>query len=168
MGSGVRYASKACVLGLLLAGTRVAAGPTDAAWPLPPATEQRYAGAIEALRWGDPEPALGAFASADRLPVADYLGYLRVEALVRSDDLAGARRAAEALAARFPDGRVGRAALLLAAQLAARAGDEPRAAALLRRFLLTNAESPDTPEALYLLAASFRERERTPRKRTAN
>jgi len=155
MGSGVRYASKACVLGLLLAGTRVAAGPTDAAWPLPPATEQRYAGAIEALRWGDPEPALGAFAAADRLPVADYLGYLRVEALVRSDDLAGARRAAEALAARFPDGRVGRAALLLAAQLAARAGDEPRAAALLRRFLLTNAESPDTPEALYLLAASF-------------
>jgi len=69
---------------------------------------------------GDPEPALGAFAAADRLPVADYLGYLRVEALVRSDDLAGARRAAEALAARFPDGRVGRAVLLLAAQLAAR------------------------------------------------
>ena len=156
MGSGVRCASRACVLGLLLAGTRVAAGPPDAAGPLPPATEQRYAGAIEALRRGDPEPALGAFAAADRLlPVADYLGYLRVEALLRSDDLAGARRAAEALAARFPDGRVGRAALLLAAQLAARAGEEPRAAALLRRFLQTNGESPDTPEVLYLLAASF-------------
>src|SRR5438445_5606259 len=156
MRSGVRCASRACVLGLLLAGARVAAGPPDAAGPLPPATEQRYAGAIEALRRGDPEPALGAFAAADRLlPVADYLGYLRVEALLRRDDLAGARRAAEALAARFPDGRVGRAALLLAAQLAARAGEEPRATALLRRYLLNNAESPDTPEALYLLAASF-------------
>lgn len=152
----MRRAWTAGVLGLIVSGSTAAtAGPADTAAPSPPAVEQRYVSAVEALRWGEPEQALAAFADVDRLPVADYLGYLRVEALLRSDDLAGARRAAESLAVRFPAGRVGRAVLLLAAQLAARAGDEARAEALLRRFLKDNAESSDTPEALYLLGASF-------------
>jgi peptidoglycan lytic transglycosylase len=152
----IRCPVTAGLIGFLLGGASAGlAGSPGATGPLAGAAESRYESAIEALRGGDPQPALGALADVDRLPVADYLGYVRVEALLRNDDVAGARRAAESLAARFPDRRVGRAALLLAAELAGRAGDEARAEALLRRFLVNDPDSPEAPEALYLLGASF-------------
>jgi soluble lytic murein transglycosylase len=155
----VRRASAIPLLLLLLAAGRAGAAQLATA-RLPAETEQRYAAAIEALRQGDAAPALREFASPDatRSVVGDYVRYLHAEALLRTGDLAGARRVAEAAAEEFGDRRVGRSALLLAAYAAARAGDEKGNDALLRRFLLAHAESPEMPIALYLLGESFEAR----------
>ncbi len=157
-----RRAFWVAVVALLVAGSGASAAP---ATPEPPgglsqATEQRYAAAIEALRQGDASPVLREFGTpeAARSLVADYVQYVYAEALLRSDDLAGARQVAEAVAERFPDRRIGRSALLLAAYTAARAGDEAGNEALLRRFLSGYAESPETAIALYLLGLSLEAR----------
>jgi soluble lytic murein transglycosylase len=158
MRQSVARASAALALVLLLAGGG-GAGPLSPA-PLPAETERRYAAAVEALRQGDAGPALREFATPEARGslIGDYAQYLHAEALLRTGDLAGARGAAEATADEFGDRRVGRSALLLAAYAAARAGDEARDDALLRRFLLAHADSPEMPIALYLLAESFEAR----------
>jgi len=162
MRSRIRRASLAwIVLVLATAPTRGGgAAPREAPRRLSAETEQRYAAAIEALRRGDAEPVLREFARADAAQslVGDYTRYLHAEALLGRGDLAGARSVAESLAEEFPRRRIGRSALLLAAYAAARAGDEGRNEALLRRFLADHGDAPEVPIALYLLGASFEAR----------
>src|SRR5713101_8412203 len=162
MRSRIRRASWAwIVLVLATAPTRGGgAAPREAPRRLSAETEQRYAAAIEALRRGDAEPVLRQFAGADAAQslVGDYIRYLRAEALLGRGDVAGARSVAESLAEELPRRRIGRSALLLAANAAARAGDEGRNEALLRRFLADHGDAPEVPIALYLLGASFEAR----------
>ncbi|PYM06463.1 MAG: hypothetical protein DMD82_08645 [Candidatus Rokuibacteriota bacterium] len=160
MPSRIRRASWAWIVLVLATARGGGAAPREAPRRLSAETEQRYAAAVEALRRGDAEPVLREFARADAAQslVGDYTRYLHAEALLGRGDLAGARSVAESLAEEFPRRRIGRSALLLAAYAAARAGDEGRNEALLRRFLAGHGDAPEMPIALYLLGASFEAR----------
>jgi soluble lytic murein transglycosylase len=133
-------------------------GAADALLPL--RAEARYAAAIDALRHGDPGPAIRELGAEEafRSHVGDHLRLLYAEALLRRGDLTGARRAAESVAEGFPGSRVASQALLFAASAATRAGDEARHEALLRQFLASHADSPNAPAVLYQLGLAFEAR----------
>jgi soluble lytic murein transglycosylase len=127
---------------------------------LAPDVQQQYRVVVEALRAGDAGLAIRTFGTdvARRTLVGEYTDFLYAEALLRQGKWRAARQVAESVANRVPDRRVARTALLQAAYAAARAGDEARHEALLRRFLTRYAASSEMPEALYLLGASFEAR----------
>jgi soluble lytic murein transglycosylase len=118
---------------------------------------------VEALRGGDwQEAARGFRAEAPGAGLlADYAQFLLAESLLRTGELAAARRAADALLERQLDGYLAPRSILLAADLAARQGDEPAAAAMLRRFLARFSDRADAARARYLLGLSLEAQGRT-------
>jgi soluble lytic murein transglycosylase len=101
-------------------------------------------------------PLIAQFGAESALasPIGDHAGGLLADALARRGDLAAARAAAVGVADRRPASRLAPGALIQAATLAARAGDEVGAQALLRRLLTAYPDSPEIPQALYLLGMS--------------
>src|SRR5204862_332712 len=79
------------------------------------------------------------------------LRLILADAFERRGDLGAARDAALAVARQHPDSRLAPRALLEAAILAMRAGDDAGAQTLLVRLLDAYPDAPATPEALYLL-----------------
>ena len=135
-------------------------GAADAPAPPRAEAEPRFAAAIEALRQGDPSPAVRELGGDEALRsnVGDALRLLYADALVRRGDLPAARRAAESVVERFPGSRLAPQALLFAAYIAARAGDDARHEALLRQFLSSHPDSPSAPSVLYQLGLALEAR----------
>jgi len=116
--------------------------------------ERRWAAAVEAYQLGDLEPLIREFstdAAKDSI-VGDHVRYLLAEALSRGDNLAAARAAALSVVDRYPKSRLAPRALLLAATLDLRAGQDASAQTVLVRLINAYPDSPEFPGALYLLA----------------
>src|SRR3989442_545647 len=79
---------------------------------------------------------------------------LLADALARVDDLAGARAAALSVAEKSPTSRLAPRALLEAATLDLRAGQDAAAEAVLVRLVDTYSDAAELPAALYLLGLS--------------
>jgi len=130
-----------------------------AAPPAPPAAqgiEKGWAAAVEAYQRGEAEPLIREFgtdAARDSV-IGDYVRYLLADALARVDDFAGARAAALSVADKYPTSRLVPRALLLAAALALRAGQDGAAQGDLTRLIAAYPSAPETPAALYLLGQS--------------
>ena len=116
-------------------------------------TDQVWAQAVAAFQQGDTAPLVHAFSAEAALtsPIGDHVRWLLADALARNDDFAGARAAALGIADKYPDSRLAPRALVEAAVLASRAGDEDGAQAALRRLLERYPDARELPEALYLL-----------------
>jgi soluble lytic murein transglycosylase len=143
------------LLALLLA---LAAPPAAApASPLPDDERAAFAAALEALRGGDWEAAAAGFRAAARegALLSDYAAFFLAETLARQGALAEARRTAAEVALRHPASRLAPEALLKAAALAGREGDEPGVAALLKTLLARFPGHPAAPAALYVLGLSL-------------
>ena len=111
---------------------------------------------MEAYQRGEVEPLIREFgtdAARDSL-IGDYVRYLLADALARVDDLAGARAAALSVADKYPTSRLVPRALLLAAALDLRAGQDSAAQGDLTRLITAYPNAPETPAALYLLGQS--------------
>jgi soluble lytic murein transglycosylase len=121
-----------------------------------PELEEAWARAVEGYQGGDVSALLERFGDETALvsPIADYARFLTAEALARGDDLTAARTAALAVVDRHPDSPLAPAALILAATLADRAGDEAQVLAILERLIVTYRDAAELPEALYLLGMS--------------
>jgi soluble lytic murein transglycosylase len=118
-----------------------------------PDVERVWAEAIVEYQRGNTDPVLREFASeaARTSPIADYLGFVLADALAREGDLAAARKVVTGIADGHADSLLAPEALLEAATLAARAGDDEGAQAALKRLIGSYPDSPTLPEALYLL-----------------
>jgi soluble lytic murein transglycosylase len=137
---------------VVLALATPATADTSRAPRVAPETERAWAGAIAALQQGDPEPVVAEFGEpALSSPVGDHLRLLLADALERRGELAAARAAAVAVADRHKDSRLAPRALLTAATLAMRAGDDAGAQTLLVRTLQAYPDAREVPAALYLL-----------------
>lgn len=134
------------------------AGPAvpPRAWGVSLATERTWARAISAYAAGDPRPALTDLATPAALggPISDHLGLVLADARARVGDLGGARAAALGVVDRHSESPRAASALLLAATLAARAGNESAAQGTLARLIASYPDAPEIPEALYLLGMS--------------
>jgi soluble lytic murein transglycosylase len=148
--------SSALAVGVFLALTGAAAA-AGAAPGQTKAERERFAAAVEALRGGDWQEAARGFGAAARRGalLADYAQFFLAEALARQGDLVAARRAVESLPDRHPESSLAPLAVLQAAGLAARQGDEPAAEALLRRFLREFGGHAEGPGVRYLLGLSL-------------
>ena len=118
--------------------------------------EQAWAAAVEAYQNGEVEPLVREFGTdaARESPIGDYVRYLLADALARVDDLAGARAAALSVAEKYPTSRLAPRALLEAATLDLRAGQDAAAEAVLARLVDTYPDAAELPAALYLLGLS--------------
>src|SRR2546426_8521160 len=118
--------------------------------------EQAWAAAVAAYQNGEVEPLVREFGTdaARESPIGDYVRYLLADALARVDDLAGARAAALSVAEKYPTSRLAPRALLEAATLDLRAGQDAAAEAVLARLVDTYPAAPERPAALYLLGLS--------------
>src|SRR5947207_2168605 len=118
-----------------------------------PDLERVWADAIVEFQRGNNDPVIREFASeaARTSPISDYLGFVLADALAREGDLAAARTVVTAIADRHADSLLAPEALLEAATLAGRAGDDDGAQAALKRLIGSYPDSPALPEALYLL-----------------
>lgn len=125
--------------------------------PLSPAEQARFRAALDALGSGDWAPALDGFRHMAARPsvVSDYARFYLAESLVRAGELARAREVAEALARDEPESRLALQALLLAAYLAARQGDEAVAERLLSDIIFRFPGDPVAPQARYLLGLTL-------------
>jgi peptidoglycan lytic transglycosylase len=143
--------------------TQPTAAPAPSSPPAPAAAppaaqgiEQSWAAAVEAYQRGEVEPLIREFgtdAARDSL-IGDYARYLLADALARVDDFAGARAAALSVADKYPTSRLVPRALLLAAALDLRAGQDGAAQGDLTRLIAAYPSAPETPAALYLLGQS--------------
>ncbi len=118
-----------------------------------PDLERVWADAIVEFQRGNNDPVIREFASeaARTSPISDYPGFVLADALAREGDLAAARTVVTAIADRHADSLLAPEALLEAATLAGRAGDDDGAQAALKRLIGSYPDSPALPEALYLL-----------------
>src|SRR5262249_4500017 len=116
--------------------------------------ERAWAAAVEAYQQGDGEPLIREFGTdaAKDSVIGDHARYLRAEALSRGDGLAAAREAALSVADRYPKSRLAPRALLLAATIDLRTEQDASAQTVLVRLINAYPDSPDVPDALYLLA----------------
>jgi soluble lytic murein transglycosylase len=134
------------------------AGATESARPpqVPSAeTERAWARAIAAYQAGDPAPVTVEFGEAAlRSPIGDHLRLIVADAQARRNQLAPARATALGVADHHPGSRLTPRALLMAATLADRAGDEASTQATLVRLLDMHPDSREAPQALYLLGQS--------------
>jgi soluble lytic murein transglycosylase len=136
-----------------------AAPPPSSPPAVPPAAqgfEKRWAAAVEAYQRGEVEPLIREFgteAARDSL-IGDYVRYLLSDALARVDDFAGARASALSVADKYPTSRLVPRALLMAAALDLRAGQDAAAQGNLTRLIASYPNAPETPAALYLLGQS--------------
>ena len=127
-----------------------------AAPPAAQGIEKSWAAAVEAYQRGEVEPLIREFGTdaARESLIGDYVRYLLADALARVDDLAGARAAALSVADKYPTSRLVPRALLLAAALDLRAGQDAAAQGNLTRLIAAYPNAPETPTALYLLGQS--------------
>src|SRR5262245_58168122 len=118
-----------------------------------PDLERVWSDAIGEFQRGNNDPVIREFASeaARTSPISDYLGFVLSDALTREGDLAAARKVVTAIADGHADSLLAPEALLEAATLAARAGDDEGAQATLKRLIASYPDAPTLPEALYLL-----------------
>ncbi|OLB99027.1 MAG: hypothetical protein AUH30_06470 [Candidatus Rokubacteria bacterium 13_1_40CM_68_15] len=118
-----------------------------------PDIERVWAEAIVQYQQGNTDPVVREFASdaARTSPIADYLGFVLADGLAREGDLTAARAVVIAIVDRHADSLLAPEALLEAATLAARAGDDEGAQIALKRLIASYPDSPSLPEALYLL-----------------
>jgi soluble lytic murein transglycosylase len=121
--------------------------------PAAPEGEQAWPHAVEAYQQGDVEPLLREFGAdqAQESVIGDYVRYLLADALEREGDLARARATALSVADRYPTSRLAPRALLLAATLDLRAGQDASAQPVLVRLIDAYQNAPERPGALYLL-----------------
>ncbi len=138
---------------LLLAAGAARAEPPPRRPSVTPEVERAWAAAVEAYQAGEAGPLVQALDTevARESPIGDYLRYVLADALAREGDLPAARAAATSVADRWRAGRLAPRALLLAATLAARAGDDAGAQTLLARLVGAYPDAPEAAEALYLL-----------------
>ena len=123
---------------------------------LPRRDREGLGGGRGSLPAGEVEPLIREFgtdAARDSV-IGDYVRYLLADALARVDDFAGARAAALSVADKYPTSRLVPRALLLAAALDLRAGQDGAAQAHLTRLIAAYPSAPETPAALYLLGQS--------------
>jgi len=123
--------------------------------PSPESEPQKaWAAAVAAYQQGDVEPLIREFSTdaARDSVIGDYVRYLAAEALARGDDLTAARASALSVADRYPKSRLAPRALLLAATIDLRTGQDASAQSVLVRLINTYPDSSDLPDALYLLA----------------
>ena len=141
----------AVVLLVPAAGVAGSETPSTASEP-----EQAWAAAVEAYQRGEVEPLIREFGTdaARESPIGDHVRYLLADALARVDDLAGARTAALSVAEKYPTSRLAPRALLQAATLDLRAGQDAAAQTVLVRLVDTYPDAPERPAALYLLGLS--------------
>jgi soluble lytic murein transglycosylase len=127
-----------------------------AAPPAAQGIEKSWAAAVEAYQRGEVEPLIREFGTdtARESLIGDYVRYLLADALARVDDLAGARAAALSVADKYPTSRLVPRALLLAAALDLRAGQDAAAQGNLTRLIAAYPNAPETPAAFYLLGQS--------------
>ena len=147
---------RAALLAVLLLPALAGAAESPSALPrgaVTPELERTWARAIAAYQAGDPGPVATDLASdaVRQSGIGDHLTLILADALARRDDLAGARAAALSVADHQGASRLAPRALLMAATLASRAGDEAATQAALTRLLESHPDSPEVPEALYLL-----------------
>src|SRR5262249_35692838 len=118
-----------------------------------PDVERLWAEAIVEYQRGNTDPVLREFASeaARTSPIADYLSFVLADAPPREGALPAARKVVTAFADGHADSLLAPEALLEAATLAARAGDDEGAQAALKRLIGSYPDAPTLPEALYLL-----------------
>ncbi|MBI2219476.1 MAG: transglycosylase SLT domain-containing protein [Candidatus Rokubacteria bacterium] len=126
---------------------------TASAAGVPAESERSWARAVEAYQQGDPAPIVREFSAeaALRSPIADYVRWTLSDALARRGNLVAARNVAASIAERHRDSRLAPAGLLLAATLAAQAGDDAGSQAFLAKLIGSYPDSRELPKALYLL-----------------
>jgi peptidoglycan lytic transglycosylase len=113
----------------------------------------RWRAAVEAFQQGDVAPLIAEFGQERALAssITDYVRWLLADALARRGDSADARRMAASIADRDKDSALAPSGLVMAATLAAQAGDDAEAQALIMRLVESFPDAPELPEALYLL-----------------
>jgi len=121
--------------------------------PAAPEGERAWPQAVEAYQQGDVGPLLREFGAdaAQESVIGDHVRYLLADALEREGDIARARATALSVADRYPASRLAPRALLLAATLDLRAGQDASAQPVLARLIDTYQDAPERPGALYLL-----------------
>ena len=144
---------------VLLAVALLAPVSTVAGSETPPGIiepEQAWAAAVAAYQGGNVEPLVAEFGGdmAQDSPIGDHVRYLLADGLARLDDFTGARAAALAVADKYPSSRLAPRALLLAAALDLRAGQDAQAQTVLSRLIDAYPDAPELPGALYLLGQS--------------
>ncbi len=143
------------LLGLLAATPRGVAGPPAGS----PASDEyaAFVAALGAFRTGDWDSAAREFrvAADGSWTLAKYARLFLAETLSRVGELSEARQIAESLAADAPASLLSPEALLLAASLASRDGDEAGAERLLRQFVSRFPANGDAPLARYLLGLAL-------------
>jgi soluble lytic murein transglycosylase len=152
--SGRRRRAPSEVLGVLVtAGAVLAATVAAADPPVGTETEKTWARAVEAYQQGDAVPLLRELGSEAALasPIGDHARYLVADAMERRGDLSAARAMAISVADHHPQSRLAPRALLMAARIASRAGDDAAEQTIVKRLIERYADSPELPEALYLL-----------------
>ncbi|MBI2158202.1 MAG: transglycosylase SLT domain-containing protein [Candidatus Rokubacteria bacterium] len=152
-----RAARAPAVLRVVAAGALLLAAGGAWAEPKPAlAPERAWAQAVEALQGGDPAPLVREFSreAARQSVIGDHLRLLLAEALATQGDLAAARAAALGVADRYRTSRLAPRALLLAATLDFRAGQDAAAQPVLARLVDAFPEAPEAAGALYLLGMS--------------
>jgi phosphatidylglycerophosphate synthase/TolA-binding protein len=122
----------------------------------PPDVERAWAQAVAEHQQGASAALVREFSTPAALegPVADHLRWVLADALERGGDLSGARVMAASIAERHPDSRLAPRALIMAATLASKEGDEAAAQAALKRLIESYPDAPELSEALYLLGMS--------------
>jgi soluble lytic murein transglycosylase len=141
-------------LGVALgAAMALSAGVAAAAPAITPETERAWARAVEAYQHGFVTPLLQDLGveAAYGSPIGDHARFLVADALERAGDLPGALAMALAVADRHPQSRLAPRALMLAARLAARVGDDAGAQVTLERLGRTYPDAREVAEALYVL-----------------
>lgn len=149
--NAVRNAALLPALGVvLLCASPVVAQPPE----VTPAAERAWADAVVEFQRGNVEPVLREFSEPRALasPIGDYVRFLLADARHRVGDLAGARTAALEIADRYAKSPLAPPALLKAATLASRVGDEAEVVALLKRVIGSYPDAAELPGALYLIA----------------
>lgn len=130
-----------------------ARGPAAGATSPSAAQEKAWAQAVAEFQQGRVDAAIREFGHEALLkgPIGDYLGVLLADAHARRGNMAAARASALGVADRHPTSRLTPPALITAATLASHAGDEAGAQAALKRLIASYPDSPEIPQALYLL-----------------
>ena len=137
-------------------GTAGASAESPAASPvtrLSPEARDRFLVALGAYRSEAWSRAAREFAEPSwaATPLSDYALLFQAESRLRAGDAAAARAAA----LRAGEGHLAASALLGAATLLWRVGDEAAAVTLLRRFLDTDSDHPDAPRARLALGQAL-------------
>ncbi len=130
-------------------------GPTASAADSAVTAEQErtWAQAIAVYQAGDVAPLLSHLNTPDALasPIADYVRWLLADAFARRENWTASRELAMSVVANHRDSRLAPRALLVAAWVSSRAGDEGSAQEAVIKLIANYPDAEEVPEALYLL-----------------